>query len=287
MPPTSRTTAGLFCRSSALLLPSSPSAQLRELCALCGEFTWPKTIVDFRPANGYNRTCTNRQADLRVRRFPPPSACPPIFGKSKHVAHAENNPSRPTVAVRRVDNGGRRRSRCAPNRAIDSLLPAPCTARKTWRLGMLNDLQRQTWRVRESSRHTPCAVTALVESLRIRLGATARGACLRHSNGLVFWNFAHEAQIRAFVEPAVGGIAWFFRAAAKGSVTMNVICGTWNRVLRRCSKNPKLTAARTRRQLGRQTSDQKRHQRRHVALKLAILVAEFAREQRFLAAHLE
>jgi hypothetical protein len=56
-----------------------------------------------------------------------------------------------------------------------------------------------------------------------------------------FWNFAHQARIRVFLERLVGKSAWFSRPAGKGGVTKEVIFGTGNRVSRRCSKNPKWT----------------------------------------------
>jgi len=53
-----------------------------------------------------------------------------------------------------------------------------------------------------------------------------------------FLEFGAEAQIRAFLEQAVGNFAWFSRRAKKGGVTKEVIFGTVNHVSRACSNNP-------------------------------------------------
>jgi hypothetical protein len=57
-----------------------------------------------------------------------------------------------------------------------------------------------------------------------KAGAEARAAKSE------FWNLAHEipeARIRAFLELAIGGIACFFRPAAKGGVTSERSARTW------------------------------------------------------------
>jgi hypothetical protein len=74
--------------------------------------------------------------------------------------------------------------------------------------------------------------------------ASGSAARLRLTNllsaGSDFWNFGHEARIRAFLEHRVYDSTWFFRPAEKGGVTKEVICGTLNRVSQTCSKNPKI-----------------------------------------------
>jgi hypothetical protein len=67
-------------------------------------------------------------------------------------------------------------------------------------------------RLRQSSRHTPCAVTAVVESFantRDSYGTRSVPATLPHPDiwNMYFWNFRHEARIRAFLEHAARRIA--------------------------------------------------------------------------------
>jgi hypothetical protein len=57
-----------------------------------------------------------------------------------------------------------------------------------------------------------------------------------------FWNLAHEARIRVFLERLVYNSTWFSRSAEKRGVTKEVIIGTVNRVWRCCSNNPKFMA---------------------------------------------
>jgi hypothetical protein len=79
-----------------------------------------------------------------------------------------------------------------------------------------------------------CSAISAASAFQDPHGADDR---LHHQPG-EFWNFAHAARIRAFLELSFGKATWFLRRAEKGGVTKEVIFGTPNRVSQGCSNNP-------------------------------------------------
>jgi hypothetical protein len=61
-----------------------------------------------------------------------------------------------------------------------------------------------------------------------------------------FWNFldaAGTAQIRGFLELGIRGFTTFFSRFKRGGLTNEPSFGTWNRVARTGSNNPKMRSA--------------------------------------------
>src|SRR5262245_52596703 len=90
--------------------------------------------------------------------------------------------------------------------------------------------------------HSAISPSLLAGARAVRVSSRPR--CARWQFAMAdFWNLAHPARIRVFLEQAIGKAAWFSRSAAREGVTIEVIFGTANRVSHRCSKNPKMASA--------------------------------------------